>query len=694
MDLTFSKLDFLKPELGAEYTGRGTHFALFSAHAEKVELCLFSSDGKEEVARMPLPDREGDIWSGYVEGIGPGTIYGYRVHGPYDPRRGHRFNANKLLLDPYAKQIFGDIRWDDALYGYTIGHKDIDLSFDERDSAPYMAKAIVQDPEFDWSGEEAIRRPWNDTIIYEAHVRGLTMTHPGVPDDVRGTFEAIAHPAILEHLEKLGVSAIELLPVQHFVDDRHLLEKRLSNYWGYQPLGYFAPEPRYQSNGSIREFKAMVRAFHSAGIEVIMDVVFNHTGEGSERGPTLSFRGIDNLSYYLQSPEKMRHTYDTTGTGNALNVAHPMVLRMVLDSLRYWVTAMHVDGFRFDLASTLGREGYEFDQEGGFFDAIRQDPVLAGVKLIAEPWDIGEGGYQLGGFPHPFREWNDRFRDDVRRFWKQDNGMLPALSERLVGSPRQFDHSGRAATSSVNFITAHDGFTLCDVVSYREKHNDANGEGNQDGHSNNHSDNLGVEGETEDGNLLAARNRRRRAMMATLLFSQGVPMVLSGDELSNTQGGNNNSYCQDNEIGWIDWSNMKPEFFEFCCAAINLRKSYPLLRHDRFPTGDLTDEHGTAVTWLRADGQNMNDSDWQDGERKTLGVLLTGTGTLAGTQILLVLNAGEPCDFALPKPAHSAWKCIFDSAGEGAVSPAPNAVETVAGQTAVVFLSEKIAADA
>ncbi|NRP21863.1 hypothetical protein LPJGGPFB_05122 [Ensifer adhaerens] len=687
MDLTFSKLDFLKPELGAEYTGQGTHFALFSAHAEKVELCLFSNDGEKEVARMPLPEREGDIWTGYIEGIKPGVVYGYRVHGPYEPRKGHRFNPNKLLLDPYAKQIIGSLKWDDALYGYTIGHKNCDMSFDHRDSAAFMPKAVVEDPEFDWSGEEAIRRPWTDTIIYEAHVRGLTMTHPKVPDAIRGTFKGMAHPATIDHIASLGVSAIELLPIQHFINDRHLIEKGLTNYWGYQPLGYFAPEPGYLSEG-IGEFKAMVKAYHAAGIEVIMDVVYNHTGEGSERGPTLSFRGIDNLSYYLQSPDEMRHTFDTTGTGNTLNVAHPMVMRMVLDSLRYWVTVMHVDGFRFDLASTLGREGDGFDRNGGFFDAIRQDPVLAGVKLIAEPWDIGEGGYQLGGFPHPFREWNDQFRDDVRRFWRQDQGVLPTLAERVVGSPIQFDHSGRAATSSINFLSAHDGFTLSDVVAFDEKHNDANGEDNQDGHSNNNSHNLGAEGATEDRDILAARTRRRRAMMATLMFSQGVPMLLGGDELSNSQNGNNNSYCQDNEIGWIDWDGGDPDFFSFCRAAIEFRGRFQLLRHDRFMTGEVGDPHSVTVQWLGLDGRPLKEENWHEMDRHHLVVLLTGHQELTGTQILLVFNAGDACELKLPEPAHRSWQRAFDSSGKTSTIPECGEVDMIEGQSVSVFLSQ------
>ncbi|MBZ7927648.1 glycogen debranching protein GlgX (plasmid) [Ensifer adhaerens] len=681
MDLSFTELDSLKPELGAEFTGEGTHFALFSAHAEKVELCLFAKDGKRETARLALPNREGDIWSGFIAGLSPGTIYGYRVHGPYDPANGHRFNHNKLLLDPYAKQIFGRLQWHDALFGYQVGDAQADLSFDERDSAPFMVKAVVQDPDFDWSGEEAIRRPWNDTIIYEAHVRGLTMLHPKIPDEVRGTFRGMAHPVIIDHLTRLGITAIELLPVQHFVDDQHLIDKGLSNYWGYQPLGYFAPEPRYLSSGSIQEFKSAVKAFHAAGIEVILDVVYNHTAEGSELGPTLGFRGIDNMSYYRQSPQEFRHTFDTTGTGNTLNVAHPMVLRMVLDSLRYWVTAMHVDGFRFDLASALGREDLDFDREGGFFDAIRQDPVLAGVKLIAEPWDVGDGGYQLGGFPPPFREWNDRFRDDVRRFWRRDEGMLPSLAQRLAGSSVEFNHAGRTATSSINLVSAHDGFTLADVVSFNERHNAANGEENQDGHSANHSDNLGAEGPTEDREITERRFCRRRALLATLMLSQGVPMILGGDELGNSQAGNNNSYCQDNSTGWIDWGAANPDFLEFCRSVVAFRSGHGLVKQNQF----LDEE---AVRWFAAEGQVMSQQLWEDPKTSIVGMLLLGDGQQA--DLLIVMNAGEECHFMLPREYKEGlrWRRVLDSGTGDFSDRAANVVELVPGQSVVVFLAD------
>ncbi|WP_234186259.1 glycogen debranching protein GlgX [Shinella sp. NM-101] len=675
MGYSFSELDFMKPELGAEFTGEGTHFAVFSAHAEQVELCLFSDDGKEETARLPLPKREGDVWSGYIAGLKPGTVYGYRAHGPYEPDAGHRFNPNKLLLDPYAKQVLGTLDWNDALYGYRIGDPQEDLSFDERDSALFMVKGVVQDPAFDWAGDQAIRRPWTETIIYEAHVRGMTMAHPGVPEELRGTFLGMASDPIVEHLVDLGISAVELLPIQYFPDDRYLLEKGLRNYWGYQTLGFFAPQPRFLSGSAITEFKTMVKRFHAAGIEVIMDVVYNHTAEGSERGPTLSFRGLDNLSYYRLSPDDLRHTYDTTGTGNTLNVAHPMVLRMVLDSLRYWVGAMHVDGFRFDLASTLGRTRHiEFDREGTFFDAIRQDPMLSGVKLIAEPWDVGDGGYQVGGFPHPFREWNDKYRDDVRRFWKGDGGLVPGLASRLTGSAQQFNHSDRGATASVNLISAHDGFTLMDTVSYGDKHNEANGEENRDGHSDNHSDNMGAEGPTDDGGILSARSRRRRNMIATLMLSQGVPMLLGGDELGNGQQGNNNAYCQDNEIGWTDWSGLDDPFLDFCKGAIAFRKAHAALRQERFATGEPAEDGTVEIAWYRPDGATMEDADWEDGELRILGLLLSRPANGEGLdRLFLVYNAGGDCAVELPAVnGITAWKRVLDTgAEEGAFTEHP-----------------------
>ncbi len=645
-------------ELGAEYNGSGVNFALFSDNAEGVDLCLFSADGSEETARLSMPHTEGGIWSGYLPGVGPGQVYGYRVHGPFDPENGHRFNANKLLLDPYAKELLGEVQWNDALYGYTIGDDAEDMSFDERDSAPFMPKCVVQDPDFDWESDDALQHDWSDSIIYEAHVRGLTMLHPDIPEEARGTFTGVAHEALIRHLTELGVTAVELLPIHAFVNDRYLAEKDLTNYWGYQSIGFFAPHPRYLTSGRIAEVKRMVKAYHRAGIEVILDVVYNHTAEGNEMGPTLSFRGIDNASYYIAAPDAPRHAFDHTGTGNSLNIKHPMVLRMVLDSLRYWVQAMHVDGFRFDLASTLGREADGFDRNGGFFDAIRQDPVLSRVKLIAEPWDIGEGGYQVGGFPWPFREWNDKFRDDTRSFWRGEGGKVGRMSQRLLGSPTQFDHSHRPATSSVNFLSAHDGFTLWDTVSYNDKHNDANGEDGRDGHSNNLSDNFGIEGPTDDAGVNDARRRRVRAMLTTLMVSQGVPMMLAGDEIGNSQDGNNNAYCQDNETSWIDWANIDHVLLDHAKAAIALRREFYALRRATFRSG--ADSGTEAISdWRHPEGRAMEDGDWQDEGLRCFAMIAEPAG------VMIVLNAGDTCEFTLPE-GEWALRHSSDGSDEGA----------------------------
>jgi len=532
-----------------------------------------------------------------------------------------------------------------------------------------MIKGVVQDPDFDWDGEQAIRRPWTETIVYEAHVRGLTMLHPKVPDRLRGTFLGMCSDPIIDHLVKLGISAIELLPIQFFPNDRYLEEKKLTNYWGYQTLGFFAPQTRYLSGDKITEIKTMVKKFHAAGIEVIMDVVYNHTAEGSEKGPTMSFRGLDNASYYILSPDDPRHTFDTTGTGNTLNVAHPMVMRMVLDSLRYWVGVMHIDGFRFDLASTLGRQDLEFDRQGLFFGAIRQDPILAGVKLIAEPWDVGAGGYQVGGFPHPFREWNDKFRDDVRRFWKGDSGMVSEIAQRITGSAVQFNHSDRGATSSVNLLSAHDGFTLMDTVSFSDKHNEANGEDNRDGHSDNHSDNMGAEGTTDNDDINRLRARRRRNMMATLMLSQGVPMILAGDEVGNSQGGNNNAYCQDNEIGWTKWDGLDDAFLDFCRKAVAFRRAHPVLRQERFLTGDSTDDGRIEIAWYKPDASFMDDGAWNDDGLQVLGVYLSKSAHSPDTEemddLYLVFNAGGDCEVHLPEVnGLNQWARVLDTGAE------------------------------
>ncbi|MCV2447209.1 glycogen debranching protein GlgX [Paracoccus sp. DMF] len=636
--------------LGAEFLGEGTNFALFSDHATRVELCLFDDSGESEIARLDLPEMEGGIWFGYLPEVAPGQVYGYRVHGPYAPEQGHRFNPAKLLLDPYARELRGAIQWDDALHGYEVGQDD--LSLDQRDSAPFMPKAVVVDAAFDWDSDKALRHHWSDTVLYEAHVKGLTRLHPEVPEADRGTFRGLASEAVIGHLQGLGVTTLELLPIHAFANDRHLVEKGLSNYWGYSTLSFFAPHAPYLQSGRIREIKETVRRLHAAGIEVILDVVYNHTCEGSELGQTLSFRGIDNASYYLLSPEDPRHSFDTTGTGNTLNVAHPMVLRMVMDSLRYWVQAMHVDGFRFDLASTLGREAEGFERDGSFFNAIRQDPVLSGVKLIAEPWDVGDGGYQVGGYRWPFREWNDKFRDDSRRFWRRDPGLLPALAERLSGSPVQFAHSHRPATSSVNFVAAHDGFTLMDTVSFNDKHNEANGEDGRDGHDNNLSDNLGAEGPSDDPGILTARLRRIRAMLATMLLAQGVPMILAGDELGHSQQGNNNAYCQDNEISWIDWASAREDIRAAVAALAAFRRESGLA-HNRF----LAAEGDPQARWLHPQGREMAEADWQDAELRCMGMQIT----MDRDRLLLLVNSGEDAEFALPE---GEWRLRLDSSAD------------------------------
>ncbi len=668
--------------LGAMVRDDGTNFALFSDNATGVDLCLYDADGRSETARHTLPEMQGGIWYGFLPGIGVGQRYGYRVHGPHAPEEGHRFNANKLLLDPYARAMMGKIEWDDALFGYRIGTDD--LTFDERDSAPFMPKGVVVDDDYDWTDSDRPAHLWRDSLIYEAHVKGLTMRHAGVAQADRGTFAGLASPAIIEHLHRIGVTAIELLPVHAFANDRHLIDKGLSNYWGYNTLSFFAPQPAYLHGSDIREVKMAVERFHEAGIEVILDVVYNHTAEGSELGPTLSFRGIDNASYYLSAPDAPRHSFDTTGTGNTVNVAHPMVLRMVMDSLRYWVEVMHVDGFRFDLASTLGREASGFEREGGFFAAIRQDPVLSQVKLIAEPWDVGEGGYQVGGFPWPFREWNDKARDDIRSYWRGDDGMVAPLAERLSGSPVQFDHSHRPATSSVNFIAAHDGFTLRDTVSYDEKHNDANGEDGRDGHGNNLSDNMGAEGPTDDPVILAARARRVRAMLSTLALAQGVPMVLAGDELGQTQGGNNNTYAQDNETAWIDWDGADHGLADHLAEIVALRRDLQGMISPRFAAGEADpDGRRNHVRWYHPEGREMTGADWKDGGLRAAG---QRTGTTTGHDILCLFNAGEDAEFALPDVGpDGVWTLRHDSAAQTPQGPVAGATLSLGWQSVVVL---------
>ena len=673
-DPTMARSDIL----GAEFLGEGTNFALFSENATQVDLCLFDETGDKELHRLTLPLMEGGIWYGYLPEIMPGQVYGYRVHGPYEPEQGHRFNHNKLLLDPYARELRGEIIWDDSLHGYVIGQDD--LSFDERDSAPFMPKAVVVDSQFDWDSDRALRTPWPETVIYEAHVKGMTQLHPDVPEDLRGSVQGLASDAVIDHLKSIGVTTIELLPIHAFANDHFLVEKDLSNYWGYSTLSFFAPHAPYLHSGQIKEVKEAIRRFHKAGLEVILDVVFNHTCEGNELGQTLSFRGIDNASYYLLSPDDKRHGFDTTGTGNTLNLSHPMVLRMVMDSLRYWVEAMHVDGFRFDLASTLGREGYGFERDGSFFNAIRQDPVLSGIKLIAEPWDIGDGGYQVGGYRWPFREWNDKFRDDTRAFWRRDQGLLPVMSERFSGSPVQFNHSQRPATSSVNFVAAHDGFTLWDTVSYNDKHNDANGEGGRDGHDHNLSDNMGIEGPTDDPVTEAARIRRTRAMLATVILSQGVPMILAGDEMGNSQGGNNNAYCQDNEIAWLEWDKAKPELVTAVQALTAFRARHNLAQARFALPPDQPHPDHPITCWLHPRGDEMTQDDWSDDNLCCMGMLLKGSGP---DHVLIIVNAGDDGEFALPD---GDWHMQIDTASDKvACDTAVSGVVPVPWQSVLAF---------
>ncbi|MDU9412617.1 glycogen debranching protein GlgX [Pseudomonas sp. zfem005] len=659
--------------LGATWDGLGVNFALFSAHATKVELCLFDAKGEQELERIELPEYTDEIWHGYLPDAHPGQIYGYRVHGPYEPDAGHRFNPNKLLVDPYARQLVGGLRWSEALFGYTIGHKDGDLSFDERDSAAFVPKSKVIDPAFTWPEHKSVRVPWDATVIYEAHLRGTSMRHPAVPKHLRGTCAGLMNAELLQHIRSLGITSIELLPIHGFVNDQHLLEKGMNNYWGYNSLAFFAPHAAYLASGHINEFKEMVAHLHDAGLELILDVVYNHTAEGNELGPTLSMRGIDNATYYRLMPDNRRHYINDSGTGNTLDLSHPCVLQMVTDSLRYWATEMHVDGFRFDLATILGRHPHGFDERHGFLVACRQDPVLSKLKLIAEPWDCGPGGYQVGGFPPGWVEWNDRFRDTVRAFWRGDGGQIAGLASRLTASGDLFNQRGRRPYASVNFVTAHDGFTLRDVVSYDHKHNEANDEGNRDGSDNNYSWNHGVEGPTDDADIRELRLRQMRNMMATLLLSQGTPMLVAGDEFSRTQQGNNNVYCQDNELGWVDWEldDEGRSLLDFTRRLISLRRAYPILRRGRFLVGEYNEELGVKdVTWLSPCGNEMTEEQWQDGNARCLGMLLDGRAQPTGIRksgadatLLLLLNAHhDVVNFRLPEVAQgTAWTLLLDT---------------------------------
>ncbi len=653
---------------GARWDGIGVNFALHSAHAEKVELLLFNDPADTEPAvTFEMPERTGPIWHGYIVNLRPGQLYGYRVYGPYDPANGHRFNPNKVLLDPYAKAIGRPLRWDDSLFGYDVeDEEDADLSFSTADSAPYAPLGAVVEESFAWEDDHRPEIPWEDTIIYETHVKGLTKQHPEVPEAYRGTYLGLASEPVIDHLKDLGVTTVSLLPVHAKLQDRHLLEKGLRNYWGYNTLAYFAPEPEYASGDSVsavRDFKMMVRALHDAGLEVIIDVVYNHTCEGNHLGPTLSLRGIDNRTYYKLNPDDERYYMDYTGTGNTLDPGDAYVLQLIMDSLRYWVTEMHVDGFRFDLASALARELYDINMLAPFFKIVQQDPILSQVKLIAEPWDVGPGGYQVGGFPWQWAEWNGRYRDAIRRFWRGDEGLTGEVATRIAGSSDLYERSGRRPFASVNFITAHDGFTLQDLVSYEQKHNEENKEGNEDGHDQNHSTNCGTEGPSDDPEVIACRERRKRSLMATLLLSQGVPMLLGGDELSHTRRGNNNPYCQDNEISWYDWDldEREQKFLDFVRRLTAFRKEHPSFRRRHF-LSPADQENGTGdVLWWHPDGREMTHEDWHDEDLRAFGYLLRGLQLERDPQgeplhddsfLVLMNQSGSDVTFTLPTEAN------------------------------------------
>jgi isoamylase len=661
--------------LGAVWDGEGVNFAIFSEHAEKVDLCLFDKSGRRELHCVSLSEQTDQVWHCYLPEARPGLLYGYRVHGPYDPANGLRFNHHKLLLDPYAKQIHGELKWSDSHFGYRVGHKQEDLSFDRRDSAPGMLKSVVVDPSFTWGTDRPPRIPWHQSVIYEMHVKGFTIRHPEVPPALRGTYAGLATAPVIDHLTRLGITAVELMPVHCFIDDRQLVARGLRNYWGYNTIGFFAPEPRYSATGTLNEFKTMVKSLHSAGIEVILDVVYNHTAEGNQLGPTLSFRGIDNAVYYRPLPDNPRYYRDYTGTGNTLNMRHPRVLQLIMDSLRYWVLEMHVDGFRFDLAATLARELHEVDRLGAFLDIIHQDPVLSQVKLIAEPWDLGEGGYQVGKFPVGWAEWNDRYRDVVRAYWKGDGGQIGELAYRITGSSDLYARSGRRPYASINFVTAHDGFTLQDLVSYDQKHNEANGEQNRDGADNNLSWNCGVEGPTDDPAVKVLRNQQKRNLMATLLLSQGVPMLLAGDPIGHSQQGNNNAYCQDNEISWMNWNEGAAEqgLLTFVRRVIALRKNHPVFRRRNFFQGRAIKGAGVKdILWLMPDGREMTDEEWAQESARTVGVFLSGEGlgeqderahSITDDNFLLLMNAHhEQVPFFLPTVASGmGWVTLIDT---------------------------------
>lgn len=667
--------------LGSMWDGEGVNFAIYADHATAVELCLFENEtDPKESLKLMLTERTHHIWHIYLLDIKPGQLYGYRVHGPFRPEDGHRYNSNKLLIDPYAKAIAGVIDWHDALFGYVLGSAEEDLSMSELDSAPFIPKGVVINEEYDWEGEEPLDRPYHQSIIYEAHVKGFTMTHPDIPEEIRGTYAGMSHPVTLAYLKDLGITAIELMPVHQFVNDRNLVEKGLSNYWGYNTIGFFAPDIRYAASkergGQVLEFKNMVKAIHKEGIEVILDVVYNHTAEGNHLGPTLSFKGIDNQSYYRLTADQ-RYYMDYTGTGNTLNANLPNVLRLFMDSLRYWITEMHVDGFRFDLAPSLARELHSVNKLSAFFDIIHQDPVISQVKLIAEPWDIGEGGYQVGNFPHEWAEWNGKYRDCIRDYWRGADSMLGEFAQRFTGSPDLYQDDLRRPTASVNFITAHDGFTLHDLVSYNEKHNEANGEGNQDGESNNGSCNYGVEGETEDPEINMIRDRQKRNLLTTMFLSQGVPMLVAGDEFGRTQWGNNNAYCQDNEISWLNWANMDQSLFAFTQQLIHLRRKHPVFCRRRWFQGVPIKGIGLEdIAWFLPEGTEMEEHNWNEDFAKSLAIYLNGndlrsTGPhgekITDDSFYLMFNAHHDyLDYELPHERYGReWIRVLDTNMEG-----------------------------
>ena len=643
--------------LGAHWDGRGTRFAVFSESAERIDLCLFDPSGRHEVARMPMPDCTDGVWHGYLPGARPGTLYGYRAYGPYEPANGLRFNSNKLLLDPYARQLHGEIRWHDSLYAYRVGGARGDLAFDRRNSADYLPKAVVYDDRFDWGNDHHPRVPWADTVIYEMHLKGFSKLSEAFPPRERGTFGALGHPGAIDYLRRLGVTAVELLPIHAFARDRNLVENNLTNYWGYNTLSYFAPEPAYLSDGTAGQLKWAVRQLHAAGIEVILDVVYNHTCEGNELGPTLSWRGLDNAAYYRLMPDDRRYYVNDTGCGNTVNLSHPRVIQMVMDSLRWWASEYHVDGFRFDLGVTLGREPGGFDPGAGFFDALMQDPQLSTLKLISEPWDIGPGGYQIGNHPPGFAEWNGKFRDDVRRYWKGDAGVRGALAARLQGSAEMFDHHRRRPWASVNFVTAHDGYTLQDLVSYESKHNQANGEDNRDGSDHNESRNWGVEGPSDDAGIVAQRERTKRNLLATLLLSQGTPMLLAGDEFGQTQQGNNNVYCQDNALSWLDWNLARGErgiaLREFTAQLIAIRKRHPVFQGLYFQHGRIELAPGlNDIMWFDERGSELAQEDWDNPNARLLGVRRAAARDDGRLEVALLLFNSDAAahEFQLPEP--------------------------------------------